>query len=120
MADNEVGMETAVLERTWLDEAIERWGEPRLRFDEEKRVPSDRGPMYRRCWVWFPIMDGKPVNVHLSIDHYPRKGDAEFWRVECGYHSSPWPDTGRSFQHDPTDNDVRCVIARGWPPSDGE
>lgn len=115
-----VGLESIALDEptgpTWIDEAIERWGEPRLRLDTEGPgwVSSRSGEFAsRRCWAWFPKIDGNWVNHNISIDRIPARADRpERWEVIVGNHLNG--SAFATFDHDPTDTELRRLVKAGW------
>jgi hypothetical protein len=84
---------------TWLDQAIERFGEPFIAIPDAVIRPG----LNRRCWGWF--VDGQ--NYNLAID----REDTGF-RVTGGApyrHARIWTST------EPTDSEIRSVLDLAWP-----
>lgn len=95
---------------SWYDDAIGRWGEPRINIPNEQRIG---GVGYRRCWVWFPKIGDRLVNHHVRIDRKPARGTVvETWHVLAGNHLG---DEAQSrLKHEPTESDMQRITRAGW------
>lgn len=87
-------------EPTWLDVAVERFGEPAIAFPEA----IIRFDLTRRCWVWF--VDGHNYNLALDVDHRGAvKLSVNGPRRHVQLHSA----------EDLADTDIRAACAFAWP-----
>ena len=84
---------------TWLDVAVERFGEPRIAFPE----PRNLGHYTRRCWVWF--VDGQNFNIAL---------DVEGSRVHTSA-GSPGRRVELYTNGEPADAEIRGLCECAWP-----
>lgn len=68
----------------WRERAEARWGTERLYADTRETGRMIRGDgnsrFHRASWVWFPVVDGKPVNHGLHYDIYVGRISVECWR----------------------------------------
>jgi hypothetical protein len=88
-----------VTAKTWLETAVERFGQPFIAFPE----PVIRPWMNRRCWALG--VDGQ--NFHVAIDV---EGD----RVHTSA-GSPGRRAELYGTADPTDDELRALCEYAWP-----
>ncbi len=90
---------------------VELYGEPRVKCDEEQPMQTERGRIYRRCWVWFLPVNGRLSNHNIHID---RNLNGR-WELGVGCHCSCKQLTSES-KTEPTDAEAQQLLDLAcWP-----
>ena len=93
-------------ELPWLtdlvDEVSARFGPPKVKVPREsRRMRTELGVCYRRCWAWFP----GNVNHHLAVDRYLDRVPG--WYVWAGSHAGTFVG---AWCAEPAADKVRAVL----------